>query len=179
MGRRTLARASNPLLWPSAFSMRRLRAKRRLPSIMNAMCCGTGPCRMAPMSNSRSWRKAHSIGGDCRSHRRNRKGCNADITALFTACWQQPLEDYSPEAWSCIGRCQLAAVTVTTGLLNACRGRQNASASNLHLRPNSASCQISWHRSLSPASGGRQKWDVDVMIAPNNRLLVNDSTRAE
>lgn len=64
----TFANASKPRLWPSRVSIPWFRAKRRLPSMMKATCCGIGPCRNAPMRSSRSWRMPHSTGGDCRNH---------------------------------------------------------------------------------------------------------------
>lgn len=72
---RTLARASNPRLWPSTVSIRWFRANRRLPSITKATCCGMGPCRSAPMRSSRSCTIPHSTGGDCRSHFRSCERC--------------------------------------------------------------------------------------------------------
>lgn len=69
----TLASASKPMLWPSTVSMWLLRANRRLPSMTNAMCWGTGPCRRALMRSSCVREIAHSIGGLERSHLRVRE----------------------------------------------------------------------------------------------------------
>lgn len=44
------------------------RAKRLLPSMTNATCCGMGPCLRAPMSSSRSCRTVQATGGDDAIH---------------------------------------------------------------------------------------------------------------
>jgi hypothetical protein len=66
------------MLCPSAVSIWFLRANRRLPSMTNAMCCGTGPCRTEFMNSSLSCVDAHSIGGLDRSQRRIRAVCRSE-----------------------------------------------------------------------------------------------------
>ncbi len=78
----TFARASNPKLCPSTVSIRWVLAYRLFPSITKATCFGIGPCRRAPMSTDRSWLRAHSAGGEDRSHRRTWDMCLDVIVAV-------------------------------------------------------------------------------------------------
>ena len=52
--RRTPFKASNPFSWPRIAERPSLRAARRLPSMMNATCFGSGKSRRAWMSRRRS-----------------------------------------------------------------------------------------------------------------------------
>jgi hypothetical protein len=73
---RTRARDSNPRLCPSTVSMWWFRAKRLLPSMTNATCCGIGPCFREPISSSRSCLTVHATGGEVANHLCMRESCS-------------------------------------------------------------------------------------------------------
>jgi hypothetical protein len=75
----TLANASKPRLCPSTTSILWFFANLLLPSITKATCCGTGPCRIAAIRSSLTFERAHSAGGDWKSHFRRCEVCRGEV----------------------------------------------------------------------------------------------------